>query len=229
MLANFLYINGIKYEYEAPYKHKTSDNTYRQYRPDFYLPDYDIYIEHFGIDRKGETHFSNNKEQNVQQTNRYRTEMEWKRDLHKRHKTILIETFSYEFNEGSWETLLMEKLKAHKVRFELRPIEEILSDLRSNGTVKQVVELFATFLDLTKSNGYTLDTLREKIIARRNPREKAFFEVFAPIHKAYEDHLTQTHSIDFHDMLIKAAKAIESSRFVANYKYIVIDEFQDVL
>jgi DNA helicase-4 len=44
-IANFLYLNGVEYEYEKPYPF---GNT--MYRPDFYLKDYDIYLEHFGID-----------------------------------------------------------------------------------------------------------------------------------------------------------------------------------
>lgn len=45
MIANFLYLNGIEYEYEKPYPHGDI-----MYRPDFYLTDYDIYLEHFGVD-----------------------------------------------------------------------------------------------------------------------------------------------------------------------------------
>ena len=46
---------GIEYEYEASYKHRTKSMDYRQYKPDFYLPKHDVYIEHFGIDKKGNT------------------------------------------------------------------------------------------------------------------------------------------------------------------------------
>ena len=53
-IANFLYLNGVTYEYEAPYKHDTATSEKRQYQPDFYLPDHGIYIEHFGIDAEGE-------------------------------------------------------------------------------------------------------------------------------------------------------------------------------
>ncbi|KKR17527.1 MAG: Helicase IV, partial [Candidatus Levybacteria bacterium GW2011_GWA1_39_32] len=156
MIANFLYINGINYEYEAPYKHKTSDNKYRQYKPDFYLPDYDIYLEHFGVNRKGEVHFSQNETQNALQTKKYQAEMVWKRNLHKQQQTKLVETFSYEFTERNWTDQLTNKLNTHNVQFSRRNIGEIFSSLKANGTVKQMVELFATFLDLTKSNGYTL-------------------------------------------------------------------------
>ena len=44
-IANFLYLNGIEYEYEKVYPFGKT-----MYRPDFYLKDYDIYLEHFGVD-----------------------------------------------------------------------------------------------------------------------------------------------------------------------------------
>ncbi|KGP92727.1 hypothetical protein N780_13440 [Pontibacillus chungwhensis BH030062] len=52
MIANFLFLNGITYKYEEPYKHNTANSNRRQYKPDFYLPDFDIYIEHFGLNEE---------------------------------------------------------------------------------------------------------------------------------------------------------------------------------
>ena len=48
-IANFLFMNGIKYEYEKLYPFESEDPLRKAYRPDFYLCDYDIYLEHFGI------------------------------------------------------------------------------------------------------------------------------------------------------------------------------------
>ena len=53
-IANHLFMLGVAYQYEAAYEHKTSGQDYRQYQPDFYLPDCGIYLEHWGIDRDGE-------------------------------------------------------------------------------------------------------------------------------------------------------------------------------
>ena len=54
-IANFLYLNGVAYEYEAPYEHDTATAGKRQYKPDFHLPGHGIYIEHFGLDAAGNT------------------------------------------------------------------------------------------------------------------------------------------------------------------------------
>ena len=52
-IANFLYLNGIDYEYEAPYEQDLATSEKRQYKPDFHLPEHGIYIEHFGIGAAG--------------------------------------------------------------------------------------------------------------------------------------------------------------------------------
>ena len=44
-IANYLYLNGIAYEYESSYEHDTATSDKRQYQPDFHLPDHGIYIE----------------------------------------------------------------------------------------------------------------------------------------------------------------------------------------
>ena len=62
IIANFLYMNGINFKYESKYRDghyetpKDSYRTIRSYTPDFYLPDYDIYIEHFGVDSDMKAH-----------------------------------------------------------------------------------------------------------------------------------------------------------------------------
>ena len=55
IIANYLFTNGINYEYERPYEIETGTIDKRQYTPDFYLPEYNVYLEHFGIDKRRST------------------------------------------------------------------------------------------------------------------------------------------------------------------------------
>ena len=227
MIANFLYRNGVRYVYEEPYKHKTADREHRQYKPDFHLSDYDIYLEHFGIGRDGMVRFVRDEAKNRLESEKYRQGMEIKREWHKLYETKLIETYSYEFTEGNWQELLTEKLRVHNVKFSRRDLSEVLKVIRESGYIREIAELFDTFLDLTKSNGYTLPKLGEVIRARGNHREVAFFKIFTPIYQAHEEYLKKIELIDFHDMLIKATEFIRTGRYQANFKYVIIDEFQD--
>lgn len=50
MIANYLFLNGVNYQYETSYEHRAANEDYRQYCPDFYYPDLDLYHEHFALD-----------------------------------------------------------------------------------------------------------------------------------------------------------------------------------
>ena len=77
-IANFLYLRGVPYEYEAAYEHDTATAEKRQYRPDFHLPEAGIYIEHFGVDAQGRTAPFVDQQ-------RYFEEMKWKRRTHEKY------------------------------------------------------------------------------------------------------------------------------------------------
>lgn len=46
MIANWLWIHGVNYEYERPYEHDVADQSHGQYTPDFFYPDLGVYHEH---------------------------------------------------------------------------------------------------------------------------------------------------------------------------------------
>lgn len=221
-IANFLYINGINYLYEKDYEFQTASREHRQYQPDFYLPDYGIYIEHFGINKNGETAPFVDKDEYLQG-------IEWKQNLHKKYGTKLIETFSHEKAEGVLLTNLEIALRNNGVEFQKIAKEEILEKINRMGVIIPFVKLLAEFLNLFKSSNLTLDDLREK--AKEFPdwkRYNAFLDIFEPIYESYELHLKKTNKIDFHDMIKLATKYVKEQRFESKYKYILVDEFQDI-
>ena len=87
-IANFLFYNGVRFEYEKRYPRVST-----RYQPDFYLPDYDIWLEHFGIDQDGRTAPYIDQE-------KYHKGMEWKRGIHAQNKTKLLETYSWQKSQA---------------------------------------------------------------------------------------------------------------------------------
>jgi len=221
-IANFLYLNGINYDYERNYEIPTASREHRQYQPDFYLPNYEIYIEHFGINKKGEPAPFVNKE-------KYLQEMAWKRNIHKKYGTKLVETFSYEKTEGILLSNLERTLRSHGVKFQRIPDEEIFEKINKIEIIIPFVELQAKFLNLFKSSNLTLDELREK--AKGYPdwqRYHTFLDIFERIYEAYTARLQQTNRIDFNDMIQQATEYVNTQQFPSNYRYILVDEFQDI-
>jgi len=221
-IANWLYLNGVDYEYEHRYEYRTTNKLYGQYKPDFYLPDYEIYIEHFGVDRVGNTAPCIPK-------NRYLQEMDWKREIHQQHNTKLIETYSYERMEGNLTEKLLIKLQDHDVKIVPISQDQIFTQLNEMGIIQPIYGLLATFLNLYKSSTLDLYTLRVKSRESENPnRSITFLEVFTRIEKAYEEYLRDNNEIDFNDMIKKATEYLVSEQVVTNFKYVLVDEFQDI-
>lgn len=233
-IANYLFLNSINYNYEADYKYPTADSVYAQYKPDFYLPDYDIYIEHFSlIDRDNNVPNWFSGQGNLSAKEKYNSDIVWKRNTHATHKTTLIETYSYENKEGNLPSNLKEKLEKKGVIFKKRTNEEIWSILKdiAKEEISALDNLIKTFLNLFKSNNFELEHLtmliqdiKDKDIKKRY---SLFLEIFIPILKKYNEYLKSNNLIDFSDMINDAAKYISENKFENKFKYIIIDEFQD--
>lgn len=225
VIADFLFVNGIKYQYECPYEVETANADKSQYQPDFYLPEYDIYIEHFGIDRYGKTPSF------VDQLT-YTQGIEWKRNLHRQHNTILIETYSYEMKEGTLTDLLYSKLEKYGVKFNPLTFQELIQlfvDIGAERKATQFTRLVVTFLDLFKQSGNSLEEVRLKANNHPDkPRCHAFLDVFEPIYMEYTNELNRSGTVDFSDMIRKATDLVRKGKYIPKFKYILVDEFQDI-
>ncbi len=158
VIANWLYTNGVSFEYEADYEVEVADREHRQYRPDFYLPDHGIYIEHFAIDKDGNTPSFIDQQ-------RYTTELAWKHKLHEGNQTRLVETYSWQQSDGTLLAELEQKLRRAGVLFKRMPDSDVLKRINELGQVDAVISLLASFQSLFKSSGDKLSETRKKQIA----------------------------------------------------------------
>ena len=221
-IANFLYLHGVAYEYEAPYEHQLATSEKRQYKPDFRLPEHRIYIEHFGIDAAGKTAPFVDRGQYLQ-------DMEWKRGIHAKYGTHLIETFSHEQADGRLLLNLTEKLAAHGVTLSPIPREEMFAALDRQGRIDPFTRLVATFLQHFKGSRLSFDEIAESARAHHDrKRAEAFISVFRPIFERYQSALARGGEIDFHDMISRATDLVEEGRYRSPFGYILVDEFQDI-
>ena len=221
-IANFLYLNGVAYEYEAPYEHETATAERRQYRPDFFLPDHGIYIEHFGLDAAGNPAPFVDRE-------KYLDGMAWKRRVHAERGTVLVETFTRERAEGRLLRNLEQKLAAHGVALTPLPRERVFSVLEAQGRIDPFIRLLATFLQHFKGSRLSLQEVARRARSLDDEgRAEAFVAVFGPIFERYQDMLDRAGEIDFHDMITRATDHVETGRYRSPFGYILVDEFQDI-
>ncbi|WP_407925853.1 UvrD-helicase domain-containing protein [Alterinioella nitratireducens] len=226
-IANWLYENGIDYEYEPVYEHRIAETGRRDYQPDFRLIESGIYIEHFGVRRQK---MADGSERLITapfvDRDEYLASMEWKRQVHADHETTLIETYSYERQEGRLLTALAAKLAPH-VTPNPRSPETIYDRIVELKQVDDFSKLLGTFLRKFKSGGYSLQDCETKSDRMKlGERARAFLDVFAPVFEEYQKRLKGR--IDFEDMILRAAHYAETGRYVSPFRHILVDEFQDI-
>ncbi len=231
LVANFLHMNGIDYLYESKYMIPVPESTdshsgdladasHRAYLPDFYLPAYGIYIEHFALGGalKAPPGWKD-----------YEAGVEWKREIHRTYGTKLLETRSHMRNDGVLEQCLEAMLAAEGVEFRPRPMAELLQELRKKGDLTYVTKPIGDFLTLLKQSDKSFEEVQVLGSQREDPeRFCLFFALFAPIFVAYQKDLASHGEIDFGDMIKRATEHVRSGTYRSPYRHIMVDEFQDI-
>lgn len=232
-IANFLTQNGVKYIYEYPYEVDTRTEEKGQYCPDFFLPEYNIYIEYFGVNRNGEVpaYFKGSNGMTATQT--YQESIKWKRNTHKANNTIMIECYAYEKFEGTLLENLEKKLQENNVELTPKTAQELWSQLmtesKSKSVLDGVIELFETVINLIKSNGYTIDEVRQLNVGSSNALSNLeILRLIEPIFEAYNSCLKENNEIDFNDMIHLAKQYVLDGKYQNPYKYVIVDEYQDI-
>lgn len=230
-IANFLTQNGIRYIYEHPYEMDTRTSEYSQYCPDFYLPDHNIYIEYFGINREGKVPSYFKGKNGMSATEEYQASIKWKRQLHGDNHTTLLECFAYEKIEGILLDALEQKLKDASVEMKPKTTKELWEQVSLEGksVFDGIVELFETLINLIKSNGYDIATVRNRNVAgAHHQSNNILLSLLEPIFNAYCTYLKEQGEIDFNDMINLSAQYVQQGKFNSPYRYVIVDEYQDI-
>lgn len=221
LIADWLFHNGVKYEYETPYKIDTADAQRRQYTPDFYLPDIDAYLEHWAVDRNGEP---------PPEFEGYKEGMAWKRQLHADNGTTLLETTMAGIRSGEAFVYLEEQLAMRGIALDPNPDRPV----RGRRPIEnpRLARTFRAFLTHAKSNRLSMGILWQRMEAGGagdfHLRHQIFLDLFQKIWAAWDARLKSERAIDFEDMLGLAADYVEAGRWESPYELVMVDEFQDV-
>ena len=229
-IANFLYLNGIDYEYERVYPFESPSKD-KKYTPDFYIHqgEHEVWLEHYALSENGYSNILTGKE-----IYKYKKAIENKRRLHKTHGTTLLETWSWYNDKRPLIDHLKETLEKEGFVLKPRDLETVYKKLVETGKDKYIFRLIffmMQFIEQYKTTGYDehgFKILREK---SDNVRTRLFLDIAEQVYNYYQDKLKQNNQIDFADMINDAnyyLQEIERQNRELPYKYIIIDEFQDI-
>jgi DNA helicase IV len=225
LISNYLYQNNINFIYEPRYM--TSDGTVPRfeegvnYKPDFLLNDHGIYIEHFGIDRKGNVRKGIDRE-------KYNYEIKLKRQTHKKYKTPLIETFHFEYTEGDLISGLEAKLVAHGVKLTPLPNHVLFKKIKELGMVSEFSKIMRQSIDAVKAEQLDKNQIIKRLETIKHFDIKNFVIFLTYLQNQYSSELLSKGEIDFDDMINEATELVETGQFEVNWKFILVDEFQDI-
>ena len=219
MIANFLYLNGIDYEYEKPYPKLDKSKTYL---PDFtiYQGERVFYLEHFGINKNGY-----NKLFGYIDSLKYKYQINNKRKIHKLNKTTLIETYS----GADLLDNLKEQLLNHHIILNPKSPKEIYSklvDTSKDVYYTRFIIFCLNFIQGFKIKGYNKADFGKLKTIYNDERTSLFLNFIEGVYDYYQEQLKINHYIDFEDMINLAYEKLDNIKL--NYKYVIIDEYQDI-
>ena len=222
-IANWLYLHGVPYEYEAPYVSKIRIEDGISYSPDFKLTD-DIYIEFFGIDRNGNTREDIGKE-------KYNADMQKKIQLHKEKGTTLIDLYWYEMTEDT----LFDKLEKRLIELGFKLKEKSESEVKSlliekinNNQFTTLQKVLLNCLKAVRIEHLNKEQIFERLKAEGFSFAKNITDYIQKLVVDYVTTLRENNEIDFDDMILSATDIVNNGEWRPSYKYILVDEFQDI-
>jgi len=204
------------------------------FRPDFHLPQHDLFIEHWALDKEGKV-----PKWFKQTSEVYRKAMGMKKKWFAEHGKMLVETFAYEYNPKSpnqfLELLRKRIVRALKTRgdgefeFTLRTYNEIVAVAWQS--YRTPIDDIVSFITTAKTYGLTPQQVEEKLEQEKwTPKQVSFGNLVLPVFSTYGEVLQEHKKIDFEDMINQAIEELgKDPNMRANvYDHILIDEYQDI-
>ncbi len=229
-IANFLYLNGIDYEYESRYPYNIPGAT-KVYTPDFKIIQNgrDFYLEHFGISEAGE-----NSRYSELELIRYKGQIADKQLIHKAHQTHLLITYSSYNDKRSLLEHLLEELLNAGIVFSPRSDEEVytkLAKIENNHYFDSLIFLLCRFINNFKTRDYSDKDFALLKNKTQNVRTHLFLDICEKVYLEYQRCLSEMKAVDFQDMINESTRLlreVQDLKKTLDFDYIIIDEFQDI-
>ncbi len=245
-ILNFLLthsINGevIRVEYEKPAQWMEYTNSRGQTqtpKPDFFLPQFDLYWEHWAIDQNG------NVPEWFGDTNslkKYKWGMEKKKqNFSSQTRYGLIESYGYEIDplnpdeaiESKLLKKLTEKYPNKKFKISQLPFDQIINDSwYCRESLKSTSGDIANFITIAKTYNLVPKDIHQRLENEKwTVKQLKFTNLALKLYEKYQQYLILNNYIDFSDMINLAVKALnEKDGLYGNaIDHILIDEYQDI-
>lgn len=210
-IADWLYSHNIDFSYEAPLN---CQDFY--FHPDFYIPQADIYLEHISDMSVGV------KEKEKQYKKANKTLFKTYENIHAKDSVL--------FNEAL-DAIVKNRLPASYKSQTALSFEEELNSYHKE--LKDFIIQALRIIKMIKAENLSTSKALKKALADPHQRVRDFYRLVIPLMKKYQAYCVNKSYLDFEDMIVKTIdlfkhRAEIKEKFQQQYKYILVDEFQDV-
>lgn len=102
------------------------------------------------------------------------------------------------------------------------------SDVLNSKELTVLKNNLISFIKMVKCNNISIDRIKKVRNRCISSKDKIFLYFALSIFTMYEEELFSEYNIDFDDMIIYATNLVKKYGFSHKYKYIIIDEYQDI-
>jgi superfamily I DNA/RNA helicase len=209
-IADWLFRHHIKYKYEPVVNFKDFD-----FKPDFYIPQADLFLEHLS----GKSYRTKNKEEQFIKAGR-----------------TCVYTYEGMCQDSTLFNLALDRIVMGKINdkvslFSSLKYEEEFKTYEDH--VKEFLQMVGRVHSMMKAEDLKPNNLLDKAASHQHERVRVFYELALPLIEKYNNYCIDKSYLDFDDLIIRAIELLDQnpevkSVFNNRFKYILVDEFQDV-
>ena len=129
-----------------------------------------------------------------------------------------------------------DMIKYIELDTDIEKFNHLISKSRISSRIRSFIDLFkgkgydaSDFKKIKAKCTHEFETREGSYYTEENYlRNMSFIQMVEPVYRFYESYLSRNHLIDFNDMINKAIDQIENEGIANNFKYIFVDEYQDM-
>ena len=139
----------------------------------------------------------------------------------------VVDLFFYE-TIYNYQQYILYLLTYLKIKYNKKNYKQKYNEVLNTKEINNIKNIIIKFIHLYKSNGYENKYLKEIIKKYKfiNKRYRYLLIIIIRIMIEYQNELNREKLIDFDDIILLSTKYVKNTNNL-NYKYIIIDEFQD--
>lgn len=209
-IADWLCRHSIKYQYEPVVNIKDFD-----FRPDFYIPAANLYIEHVSA----RSHIMKNKEDQFEKGN-----------------ILYVKTYESMTKDTALFNHILDSIMKNRLPADYHKTVNLIFKEEFNGyheDVKDFLQQVIRVTDMIKVEDIPLNVVQKKAEKDQHLRIREFYNLALPVIQKYFKYCVKMSYLDFNDLISRTTSLFRNytditEKFQNQYKYVLVDEFQDV-